>query len=173
MALNLGLRWAQDDADDYLGGSLGLALFNAEGPRVVWRLDAVAAWQEMAYALDMIVDPAGEDPAPRTFHEKAALLNTTLMATIASQLDGPLNVFLNGGFGNKSYFDFDEAVGSAESTSLEFSGGYTFWGPGLSLDLDRNARALAGLRFQHPGEIEGDVDALKQVYLELELGFGD
>jgi hypothetical protein len=173
MALVLGVQYAQDDFDDYRGGSLGLALFEGDVGAVGWRLDVGAAWQEMAYSLDVVIDPPGSDPSTETLTDKTALLNTSAMLTLNSRRDGPVNVFLNGGFGTKTYFDYNQVDVSASSSRLDFSGRYAFWSPGVVVELDPRARVSLGARFVHPGEIRGDVGTFGQGFVQFDLSLGD
>lgn len=172
-ALVLGGNYARDDFDDYWGGSLGLAVFETRYPAIAWRIDATLALQEMACTAGFIAEPFFDGPSEAlSFAKTDALRNTSIMMTLNTRMDGPFNVFINGGLGSKRYFDFDGAEVFGTGDQLDFTGRYAFWSPGAFFSFDGKNRLLAGVRFHDVDEIQGADPVLRQFFLQLELPLG-
>ena len=140
---------------------------------IAWRIDATLALQEMAYTAGFIAEPFFDGPSEAlSFAKTDALRNTSVMMTLNTRMDGPFNLFINGGLGSKKYFDFDSAEVFGSGDQLDFTGRYAFWSPGVFFSLDGHNRLLAGVRFYHPEEIRGDDPVLRQFFMQLELPLG-
>jgi hypothetical protein len=172
-ALVLGATYAHDADQDAWGGSLGLALFEPRGEVLGWRLDLTYALQEMTASAVYTAEPFFDGPAEvRELASTEALHDASIMLTLDTHLDSPVNLVLSGGLGTKKLFGFDGLPANETSGDLDFSTRYGFWSPGVLVDLGGGHRVLAGLRSVHPHDIDGGSRAIRQVFAQFELRLG-
>lgn len=172
-AFNLGATYTSQGTRDFWGGNLGIGVFNDDLPTWAWRVDLGVMIQEMAYRLTYDVQPEnGDSSRTEVFRGRDSHPNLYAMFTVNSKVkEWPVNVFLNLGMGNKTFFDVSRSVFSSENTTIRFGNTYQFVSPGLIFDLGGGTHILLGYRrqFERAIEVTRGEDGWSEMYVQLQL----